>query len=141
MAKPTKAQQAERQEAIEELRELIHPGDTLYTILQHRSSSGMYLAIDVYLIRDNVPLRLSWSVARATGLRYDERHEAVGISGCGRDMGFDVVHRLSRALFPDGFECIGSEKRCPSNDHVNGDRNYEPHMHSNGGYALRHKWI
>lgn len=29
----------------------------------------------------------------------------------------------------------------PSNDHLNGDRNREPHRHSDGGYALRQRWI
>lgn len=31
--------------------------------------------------------------------------------------------------------------RCHSNDHSNGDRNYEPHHHRSGGYALRQEWL
>lgn len=43
----TKAQRAERDEAITKLREWIKPGDTVYTILDHVSSSGMSRAIRV----------------------------------------------------------------------------------------------
>jgi hypothetical protein len=37
-------------------------------------------------------------------------------------------------LWPDGWTCIG--EKCPSNDHFNGDRNYEPHLHKSGAYAI-----
>ena len=54
-------------------------------------------------------------------------------------MGFAVIYELSQALFPKGFECIG--EKCPSNDHSNGDRDYTPHHHNSGGYALKHRWM
>mgnify|MGYP003515550123 FL=1 len=136
----TKAEQLKKDEAIASLKELIEPGDTVYTKLIHRSKSGMYRAVDVYVIKDNVPLRLSWSVALATESGYDTRHEGVRAGGCGLDVGFALVYALSCALFrKDGFTCIG--KGCPSNDHNNGERNYEPHVHSDPGYALNHRWL
>lgn len=66
------------------------------------------------------------------------------------DMAFAVVTTLSHYLYPDGFECIGQSELqgirghgCPANDHMNGDRDYSPHMHSKGAgaYAIRHEWI
>ena len=83
-------------------------------------------------------------VARAAGFRWDEKREALAVGGCGMDMGFHVVYSLARALYhkrdgSPGWQCIG--KHCPSNDHTNGDRNYEPHPHSDGGYALTQRWI
>ena len=42
----TKAQMAERDEAIANLREILKPGDTVYTILRHVSKSGMSRVID-----------------------------------------------------------------------------------------------
>ena len=45
----TKAKKAEQAEAIARLREWIKPGDTVYTILDHVSSSGMSRAIRVVL--------------------------------------------------------------------------------------------
>lgn len=137
--------------AAKELRELLSPGDMIYTKLVHVSRSGMYRVIDCYVIRSNEPRRISWSVAQLTE-GYDRRHEGVKASGCGMDMGFHVVYSLSRTLFPLGFGCIG--ERCPSNDHTNGDHDYTPntkaedenghfdsHWHKDGGYALRQCWL
>lgn len=129
----------EREEAISNLRKMLRPGDVVYTTLKHRSSSGMMRVIDLRVIRDNEPLRITWSVAAAIDAPYNEKHEGVRMDGCGMDMGFAAVYSLSRVLFPDGFDCIG--QGCPSNDHSNGDRDYSPHHHTDGGYALRHRWM
>ena len=146
--------------AFYQLKKLLKPGDTIYTRLCHVSKSGMMRVIDVYVIKDNVPLRISWSTADATGFTYNRKHEGVQVDGCGMDMGFEIVYSLSSALFPDGFGCIGKGESwgesCPSNDHSNGDRDYTidgfqridsegnetvMHWHSSGGYALRHRWL
>ena len=135
-------EQEKKNEAIAGLRDLLKPGDTVYTQLVHCARSGMYRTIDLYLIRNNEPLRITWGACQAIGARYDRNHEAMGMSGCGMDMGFAAVYNLSYVLFPEGHECIG--KGCPSNDHSNGDRDYTSgagHMHRDGGYALRHGWL
>ena len=130
-------------EGFNRLRELLKPGDTVYTKICSVSRSGMFRRMDVYVFKDNEPVWLTGSVASVIGARYsmnDRRKSAgLGVSGCGMDMGLSVVHELSYALFEDGFDCIG--EKCPSNDHSNGDRNYSPHKHSSGGYALRHRWL
>jgi hypothetical protein len=148
----------ERIAALDQLAKLLKPGDTVWTKLIHVSRSGMYRVIDCFAIKDNEPLRITWSVATLCG-GYDRRHEGAKASGCGMDMGFSLVYNTSLALFPHGFGCIG--EGCPSCDHSNGDRDYTPHydgtprgasevgksltpynhMHSNGGYALRHRWL
>lgn len=46
----TKEQEAERAAAIAKFRELVEPGDTLYTILRHVSRSGMQRSISVVVI-------------------------------------------------------------------------------------------
>jgi hypothetical protein len=146
----TKAEQAE---ALAYLRELIQPGDTIHTVLRHRSASGMSRSIDLYLFRPDgndpriiVKFWLSAQAATALGMRYDEKRECIRVGGCGMDMGFHLVYNLSSALFPEGFACVGKGRgnrgrRCPSNDHSNGDQNYRKHKHGSGGYALRHEWI
>ena len=48
-----------------------------------------------------------------------------------------VSHFVTKGQPPT--ECIGAG--CPSNDHINGDRNHTPHLHESGGYALRQRWI
>src|SRR3990167_4399984 len=91
-------------EAIADLRAELKPGDTVYTVLRHVSSSGMYRAIDLYTLRcveGKVSKRwLSYWAAAALEERFDERREAIGVSGAGMDMGWHLVYQLSSALFP-----------------------------------------
>jgi hypothetical protein len=90
---------------------------------------------------------VSYLVARALGERIDRNNGGVKVSGCGMDMGFSLVYNLSHVLYPDGFTCTGEGSpdvwgsHCPSNDHSNGDRDYTPHDHRDGGYAIRHRWL
>ncbi len=134
----TKKQQSEREEALAKLREWIKPGDIVHTILRHVSRSGMQREIGIVLLKDGTDLHPNYLVAKALGERIGKR-DGVIVGGCGMDMGFHIVYNLGRALWPDGFECAG--KNCHSNDHTNGDRNYKPHHHNDGGYALRHRWL
>lgn len=149
MTRATKTQQAE---SLELLRATLKPGDTLYTVLRHRASSGMSRAIDVYKLgqqrsdqgRDNGRIQKQWlsfHAARAAGFRFSEKYDAVDMGGAGMDMGFHLVYSLSRVVFAEGFDCIG--EGCPSNDHVNErERNYTPgRRHSDPGYALNHEWL
>ena len=138
----TAAKVASRNEAIERLRASLAPGDTVHTVLRHVSASGMTRDIDALQLTSEPDGRiithwLSGLACRALG--WPRHNDAVRVSGVGMDMGFHLVYSLSRALFPAGFDCTG--KRCPSNDHSNGDRDYTPHNHRDGGYALRHAWL
>lgn len=144
----TKAQQAERQEAIDQLREWIKPGDTVYTILTHVSRSGMQRQIRVLVPYHRADgsidfLHPNYSVSQALGwpqaTRNGRRLDGIKVDGAGMDMGFHLVYSLGRVLFGDGWTCIG--EGCPSNDHTNGDRNYQPHPHGDGGYALKQRWL
>ena len=119
---------SEIESAREKLREWIAPGDTIYTILRHVSKSGMYRAIDVLLIKDNSPSWISRYVARALDCRFDEKYEAVGVKGCGMDMGFHIVNELSYALH--GWD--------------RPDRPLDPVAKEKGlrsGYTLNHRWL
>lgn len=134
----TPKEKQDRQEAIDTLKKWLCPGDTIYTKLIHVSRSGMYRVIDLYVMRDNEPLRLSWSVGTILE-GYDKKQEGARARGCGMDMGFHLVNNLGYVLFPEGFTCTGD--KCPSNDHANGDRNHEPHHHKSGGYAFNQRWL
>ncbi len=117
--------EAEREEAIERLREWIKPGDTVYTILRHVSRSGMQREIGIVIFHDGCDLHPNNAVAKALGLRQGKR-DGVIIGGCGMDMGFEIVYRLGRAMWPNGTP--------------------EPHgardpMDCSGGYALKHRWL
>lgn len=117
-------------EAIENLRGIISVGDRVYTVLRHCSASGMTRWLDLYIIKDNTPRRITWLAAAALGYTYDFKREALKVGGCGMDMGFHVVYCLGRRLFPDGFAVEGTGR--------NGDTSG---WDKDGGYALRHEWI
>lgn len=153
-----------KQEALQYLRLLLKPGDTVWTILRHVSKSGMSRRIDLCVMRDNEPRLITRSVADVLGCRHDMDKQGLTVGGCGMDMGFHMVYNLSRSLWPTGFGCIGTG--CPANDHVNGDytahkdaQNKQSiqarkrghvgpdpstmpgHIHLDGGYALQQRWL
>ena len=119
----TKTQQAAR----DNLLTMLKPGDTVYTRLNHVARSGMMRVIDLFIIRDNEPQRITWSVCEALGDNYNRKHEGLKMTGCGMDMGFEAVYQLGYALWPNGT------------DTPHGTRNGEPD--SCGGYALKHRWM
>ena len=124
------AKQKEREEAVRELREILKPGDTVYTKLQHVSRSGMSRVIMPIIFIDNEPRYLGWAVAKATDSTYDRKNEGVRVGGCGMDMGFALVYDLARNLFPDGFKVEGRGR--------NGDTSG---WDKDGGYGLKQRWL
>ena len=117
----------ERDEAIADLRAMLKPNDVIYTKLLHCSRSGMMRVIDLFVIRDNEPRRITWQVCRATATTYNDKHDGMRMDGCGMDMGFAAVYHLGRVLWPDGTpEPHGTRNGTPDTD---------------GGYALEHRWF
>lgn len=143
-------------EAIENLRGMISAGDRVYTILRHCSASGMTRWLDLYIIKDNTPCRITWQAAQALGYTYDRKYDALKVGGCGMDMGFHVVYCLSRRLFPDGFGIEGSDalgrkvrpltkekaaKAVEKGFNFRGRNGDQSGWDVDGGYALRHDWM
>lgn len=135
----SKQAQTDRDDAIRQLTEVygVKPGDTIYTILRHVSRSGMQRRISLVVagLPGEHPSQIDHLMPHIAGYRV---HPDGGIvaPGAGMDMGYALVYDLARRLWPDGFGCIG--EGCPSNDHSNGDRDY---WHTDGGYALKHRWL
>lgn len=103
------------QEEINRLKAWIEANDyTVYTVLRHVSTSGMYREISVVIpIISNTDgtmargfIHPSYTIASLLGRKYTEKHghNAVGCSGCGMDMGFDLVYNLSSVLYGDGYK-------------------------------------
>jgi len=128
-----------QEQARDDLRKIIPPGSTVTCILRHVSRSGMFRIIALCICENGEPRDISYLAGMATGIGYDRDRSGLKMGGCGMDMGFAAVYDLSRSLYRDKFQCIG--EKCPSNDHSNGDRERAPHAHSDGGYALRHRWL
>src|SRR5215472_5244674 len=96
----------ERQIAIERLREIVKPGDTLRTILRHVSPSGMTRWISVIVVDEGNATDISSDAAKVLGWSYGTRgHEGIEVGGAGMDMGFHLVYSLSRDLYPE-YDCL-----------------------------------
>ena len=131
----------EKQREIEELKRILHPGDTVYTKVNHVSASGMSRWISLYVFPNGEPRMLDYAVSVITDHKLSRKHEGVEIGGCGMDMGFALVHSLSGYLYGEGYPCIGPH--CPSNHHVNiriPELEYEPMIHTDD-YAIKQRWL
>lgn len=133
-----KINQTEIDNEKKELKEILKPGDTVYTILRSVSRSGMSRTISLYTFINNQPRMLDCAVSVVCGYPLD-KHEGVKIGGCGMDMGFALVYALSNALYGDGYKCLGD--RCPSNFHVNNRIEGATESIHKDGYALNHRWL
>ena len=101
---PTKKsiKEAERNEAINRLREVIENGDTVYTNLKSVSKSGMLRHIQVLTIKNNRPTNWTHLVSIALDMKH-RRELGLRVGGCGMDMGFYVVNYLSKVLFDSDY--------------------------------------
>ena len=84
--------EAERQESLEALRKLVKPGDTIFTKLDHVSRSGMSRRITPLILNDGNPIYLGYHAGRVLQSRTEDH--SVTMSGCGMDMGFELVYVL-----------------------------------------------
>jgi hypothetical protein len=97
--------------------ETLKAGDRVYTVLRNVSSSGMTRHIDLYVFRDERPVYLTGLVANLLGEKR-AKDNSISVSGCGTDMGFELVYRLAQAMFPNGLE-----------------------DQKDGGFVLKHAWL
>ena len=114
-----------------DIRELLAPGDTVYTVLRHVSASGMSRNISLLVAAigdDGKPYvrDISNLAAQAMGDKVSQNGGII-ISGAGMDMGFHLVYQLGCTLWPNGTPKPHSR------------RNGEPD--TAGGYALKHSWL
>jgi hypothetical protein len=120
-----------KEEAIKELRKIVKPYDTVYTILRHVSRSGMLRHIAVVVPANRKEIKnITYLTSIALGLKLNSTHDGIAISGGGMDMGFSIVYELSNKLFPRGFRIDGI--------HRNGDTSG---WDKDGGYALKQRWL
>ena len=123
----TTATKTETAQSLEYLRSVLKPGTEVFTQCRHVSKSGMTRWLDVYTVIDGSIRNITWDVCAAADFTFCSRRHALKIGGCGMDMGFQAVYCLGHAIWPDGTP------------EPHGRRNGEPD--SNGGYALRQRWL
>jgi hypothetical protein len=114
-----------KEQAAADLREILKPGQVIYTILRSRSASGMSREISLCVVQDGRARDLDYLASRVLDLTI-KKHGLV-VKGCGMDMGFHLVYNLGCALWPDGTP------------EPHGRRNGVPD--SDGGYALKQEWL
>lgn len=142
MSKMTKAQKAERDEAINTLREWIKPGDKIHTTVTQVARSGMQRCIRLfhtYVENGEAHIHeISWLAARAMDYRINQKHGGLIVGGCGMDMGFHLVYSLGRTLFPEGgpLEKSGHVRQSQAKRE---DKNAT--TEKDGGYLLKHEWL
>lgn len=110
------AQQAKARETL--LAEFLSLGDTVHMIVCHVARSGMSRHISTLIVKNGQIRDITYLVAEALDYRRDIHDGGLVVTGCGMDMGFEVVYNLGRALWPQGYA-----------------------QHTDGGYALRQDWI
>lgn len=95
----------DKAQALELVKKLVTPGDTLYTILRHVSRSGMSRRVSVICIKENQARCLDSEVELLTHFkRVNRGKEGLVVHGVGGDVGFEVVHALADAVFGDGYK-------------------------------------
>lgn len=97
--KLTKAQQQERADAITRLREVLKPGDTVYTIVRRVGRTGMSRDITPLIFRNGEPFYLGRLAALALGRSIGDKDQGVRVQGCGMDMCFELVYTLAATVF------------------------------------------
>jgi len=136
------AQEQEKQEAIARLRDWLKPGDTVYTINRHTSSSGMSRVLSTVILKDGTDLHPNHAVATACRMPLVAKngHDGIRIGGCGMDMGFALVYELSHTIYPE-YACPGDD--CPSPEHAHNRRRQTcncGHEHYNHTVTAREGW-
>ena len=80
-------------EAVEDLKKILKPGGTLYYI-----RNGNYISF--YCIKGNQPRWMDRLIAKATGIQYSEKQQALTLKGQGYNRAQDVCYQLRQACFP-----------------------------------------
>ena len=104
----------DKKEAHAWLKKHVHQGDTIYYIVKRVSNSGMYRHITFYTFKTKNefaegenPIQKVWltrAISTVLGYTFKNKTDCIGISGCGMDMGFHVIHSLGHELFGDGYQ-------------------------------------
>lgn len=152
-----KGKAALKAEALEQLRKMLKPGDTIHTVLRHVSRSGMFRRIDLFLLRKGVndtPIFLTGYAARVLDYKLS-RDGGIGVGGCGMDMGFHLVHHLGYAVFGYLGTKTGARANKLRQRLLDANRHYftqggrtAPDPSKPGdewthgaGYAFKHRWL
>jgi hypothetical protein len=155
----TKISTTERAEAASELRKLLKPGQTVYTIMRHCSASGMSRVIDLAIVVPDIekvyPLRPADQAEYVGQKDYEAKPKKHLRGHVIRSIGWLAAKAMADNFDRDrqgikiggcgmdmGFALVynlGSTIWPKGTPKPHGRRNGEPD--SDGGYALKHVWL
>lgn len=96
-----------KDEAREMLKTHCLRGATVYNVLEHVSQSGMTRHIKSFVFEYDGTKIHDYFISGWISILLDRKRPAnrdgVRVVGCGMDMGFDLVYRLSMELYGDGY--------------------------------------
>lgn len=78
----------------------------VYTVLRNVASSGMSRSISLVIAESDGEGQVStldYYARVVLGAKIDSKHGGIIARGAGMDMGFNLVYRLSSALYGDGY--------------------------------------
>jgi hypothetical protein len=111
-----------------ELRKMLKPNTTIYTVTRHVSQSGMMRHISAFVIYKGKLVTLDWYIEKLDIAKRSKGGYGLVVNGCGMDMHFWLTYELGRMVYPKGFKLTKSMYG------RNGDTSgYE----TDGGYAFR----
>ena len=103
MKRMTKEEKSVQVLSRKQLHKFISKGDTIYTMVDHVSRSGMMRHIRTKVVRDGKIYDPTYFVAEVLDMRRVRDSNAIKVTGCGMDMGFHLIYNLSLVLFGDGY--------------------------------------
>lgn len=140
------------------LKNFLKPGTTVYTIMRFVSRTGATHSVSLVAAKGGTILPLD-DIMVSSGMKLtpDNKFGGFKFTVSGYDTGKIAVYDLSRALYPNGFPCLGTEK-CQSPEHEeyqpiidakrgggkikNPRKNYaKGNKHTDGGFALLQEWL
>jgi hypothetical protein len=98
--KPSAKEEKElREHAINRLKELMPPDTIVTKLVTHVAPSGLSRSIRCLIVHHDQIFDFSGFVARACGLRFDDKNCGVRINGAGMCIGYELVSILSYKLY------------------------------------------
>lgn len=76
-------------------------GTELYTLTRHVSRSGMFRRISVFYVDADMGIREILGFPELN-IRYDSQECGFRMQGCGMDMGYHLVERMSQEVHGEG---------------------------------------
>lgn len=89
----------QQKESLTVLKKILVPNDTIYGVVRKVSSSGLSRIVEFYAIKQDKPILISYHIANVLEFVYNRKKNGVVIKGCGMDMCWDTVCRVSWQLF------------------------------------------